>query len=256
MRHSIVRISSAERTNKSSPTTDFEVSVQNDAYMSRVVSIALLEATIPSGAYNINQYNNKLYLDDQEGLQYILTVPIGQYTQSDLFAWLNNVSNNPHFTISQDPITKKYIATKYAVPGAVQFSIITSSMPNYMNALLGANINVPLEITIPGTNLTNLPDLAGIRNFYITSSSLSDNNAMISPTLPRLGVIAVVPNDSAFGGMVWYRANEELIQAISYPSRHNGKNICNMDLQLRDLAGRLIDLNGLDWSVVFKIYYA
>ena len=255
MRHSIVRISSAERTNKLSPTTDFEVSVQNDAYMSRVVSIALLEATIPSGAYNINQYNNKLYLDDMEGLQYVLTIPVGQYTQSDLFAWLNNPANNPHFTISQNTLTKKYVCTKYVVPGAVQFSVITSNMPNYMNALLGANINVGLEITILGVNLPNLPDLAGIRNFYITSSALSDNNAMISPTLPRLGVIGVIPNDSAFGGMVWYRANEELLGTISYPSRHNGKNICNLDIQLRDLAGRIIDLNGLDFSIVFKVYY-
>jgi hypothetical protein len=236
-------------------TTDFSVVVPNDPYMQKVQSIAVKEVTIPNSAYNINQYNNKIYLDNQEGLTYIITIPVGQYSQSDLFAYLNNPLNNPYFTISQDAVSKKFQAVRLSI-GSLQFSIITSGTPNSLNANLGLNTNVALEI-YPGldTLFPNLADLAGIRNFYISSSTLSDNNAMISPTLPRIGVISVVPNDVSWGNIVFYRANEQLLETIDYPSR-NGKNISSIDLQLRNLEGKIIDLNGLDWSLIIKIYYA
>ena len=252
MRNSLVRISSSERLDKTNPTTNFTVAMGNDSYMGKITSFAVKEVCIPNTSYNINATNNVLYLDNQEGTEYIITIPPGQYSQSDLFAWLNNVSNNPYFSISQDPITKKYNCTKISL-GIYQFSIITTQV-NAFNGFLGLNTNVALEITV-GTQLPNLPDLSGLRNFYVCSNTLGDGHAMISPTLPKFSCISVVPNEVPFGSINFYRANEQELETIAFPSQLHGKCCSYVDLQLRDLNGGIVDLNGLNWTLILKVFY-
>ena len=89
-----------------------------------------------------------------------------------------------------------------------------------------------------------LPDLTGSRNFYVGSNTLSDGNSMISPTLPKMGIIAVVPNTSNFGSISYYNSNEQKLDEIFYPSQIHGKNVTSIDLQLRNLDASFVDLNG------------
>jgi hypothetical protein len=59
-------------------------------------------------------------------------------------------------------------------------------------------------------------------------------------------VIAVVPIDSAFGGAQTYQPPVTLNAYL-----HN-TNIVTLNIELTDAAGRPLDFNGLDWSMVLK----
>lgn len=246
MYSSFLRISSAERTNINDPTTDFNVLISNDSILQKITMIAVKEVTIPNSTYNITSKNNAFYMSDGTNV-YTFRITTGQYNITSIITHINSHPANIYFTLAQDPNTLKIKVTR-----------IFASPLDFITGV--DNINLALGIVAPmlfnvNTQCQNLPDLSGIRNFYVVSQTLGDGNAMISPTLPKLSVISVVPNDKNFGEIVYYRANEQKLDEIYYPSQLNGKNCSFIDLKLVSIDGRPIDLNGLDWSILLKVYY-
>jgi hypothetical protein len=248
MYSSFLRISSAERINKNDSTSDFTVSINNDSKMQKVTMIAVKEVTIPNTAYNITSNNNAFYMSNLAGdIIYTFRITPGQYTITTIIQHINTNPANIYFTLSQDPYTLKLKATRiFATP--LQF--ITGNQN--INNILG--IVAPLVFYI-NTEFQSLPDLSGIRNFYVISNTLGDGNAMISPTLPKMSIISVVPNNTEWGHITYYNSNEQKLDEIYYPSQTNGKNISFIDLKLISIDGQLINLNGLDWSILLKVYY-
>ena len=242
MNSSFLRISSAERLNKNDPISNFTVSIGNDANLQKILMIAVKEVTIPNSQYNIRaNYNNVLYLSSG-----VFILPAGQYSASSLIDALNDLQSNVEF--SQDPLTYKI-----EVISGSSSTIINGSY-SVIKPMGGENLyDIPLTST--KSTFSKLPDLTGSRNFYVGSNTLSDGNSMISPTLPKMGIIAVVPNTSNFGSISYYNSNEQKLDEIFYPSQIHGKNVTSIDLQLRNLDASFVDLNGLDWSILIKVYY-
>ena len=242
MNSSFLRISSAERINQNDPVSNFTVSIGNDANLQKVSMIAVKEVTIPNSQYNIRaNYNNVLYLSSG-----VFILPGGQYSASSLINALNDLQSNVEF--SQDPLTYKI----EVISGSG--STIINGPYSVIKQMGGENLyDIPL--TSAKSTFSKLPDLTGSRNFYVSSNILSDGNSMISPTLPKMGVIVVVPNTSNFGSISYYNSNEQKLDEIYYPSQIHGKNITSIDLQLRNLDASFVDLNGLDWSILIKVYY-
>lgn len=246
MYSSFLRISSAERLNQSDSQTNFTVSVSNDTNLSKATMIAVKEVTIPSTAYNITSKNNAFFMSDGTNV-YTFRITPGQYTITSIITQINTNPANAYFTVAQDPFTLKLKATRtFATP----LDFITGT--DNINGALG--IVAPLTFNV-NTSFQNLPDLSGIRNFYVVSNTLGDGNAMISPTLPKMSIVAVVPNDVNWGQICYYRSNEQTLDAIFYPSQSNGKNCSYIDLKLVSIDGEPIDLNGLDWSILIKVHY-
>jgi hypothetical protein len=208
--------------------------------------IAVKEVTIPSSAYNITSKNNAFFMSDGT-TTYTFRITPGQYNITSLITQINTNPSNIYFTVAQDPYTLKLKATR-TFGSPLDFVSGTDNI----NGAVG--IVAPLTFNV-NTMFQNLPDLSGIRNFYVVSSVLGDGNSMISPTLPKLSVISVVPNDVTWGQICYYRSNEEALDAIYYPSQSNGKNISYVDLKLVSIDGQPIDLNGLDWSILIKVHY-
>ena len=254
MNSSFLRISSAERLNKNDPVSNFTVSIGNDANLQKITMIAVKEVTIPNTQYNINATNNVLRLEYIEGNVIETVVPPGQYDITSLITYINSQIGFA-MTLAQDPNTKKIKATH---AGGLDYYFVKTN--NSINTVLGLNILAGEHFNISydgGTVFPNLPDLtSGIaRNFYVSSNTLSDGNSMISPTLPKMGIIAVVPNTANFGSITYYNSNEQKLDEIYYPSQIHGKNLTSIDLQLRNIDGSYVDLNGLDWSILIKVYY-
>ena len=245
MRHSLLRISSSERLDKSTLSNDFRVSMPNDSYMGKIQSFAVKEVTIPNTSYNITSKNNILQFT-YEG-DYQIIIPPGNYSLTKLLSVINPLVGIMFF--EQDALTQKLRVYKLSSLG---YSI--TECANSIASTLGF-LNLPLLVpAAPGRLADALPDLSGIRNFYISSNTLGDGNCMISPTLPKLSIIAVVPNTVPFGSICYYQSNEQLLDTIEFSSIF-GKNCSYIDLQLRDIKGGLIDLNGEDWSILIKVYY-
>ena len=247
MNSSFLRISSAERINQNDPVSNFNVSIGNDASLQKVTMIAVKEVTIPNTQYNIRaNYNNVLYIEYSGSFEY--TIPAGQYNISNLITALNNSQSYVEF--GQNPISGIIEVKTNSFPGCM---LVNGAYP-IIKQLGGENLyNVPLSVI--KSAFSKLPDLAGSRNYYVSSSSLSDGNSMISPTLPKMGIIVVVPNTANFGNITYYNSNEQKLDEIYYPSQIHGKNLTSIDLQLRNLDGSFVDLNGLDWSILIKVYY-
>jgi hypothetical protein len=208
--------------------------------------VAVKEVTIPSTAYNINSKNNAFFMSDGT-TTYTFRITPGQYTITSLITQINTNPSNIYFTVAQDPYTLKLKATRtFGSP----LSFVSGT--DNINSAVGIVAPLPFYVN---TGFQNLPDLSGIRNFYVVSSVLGDGNSMISPTLPKLSVIQVVPNNVNWGQICYYQSNEQKLDEIYYPSQANGKNISYVDLKLVSIDGEPIDLNGLDWSILIKVHY-
>lgn len=242
MYSSFLRISSAERLNQSDPISNFTVSVGNDTNLQKITMIAVKEVTIPNTQYNIrSNYNNVLHLSSGD-----FVLPAGQYSASSLINALNDLQTDVEF--SENPLTYK-IEVKSG-----SGSSIVSGAYSVIKSLGGENT---YDVVLTSTNLSfsKLPDLTGSRNFYVGSNALSDGSSMISPTLPKMPIIAVVANVANFGQITYYNSNEQKLDEIYYPSQTQGKNLTSIDLQLRNLDASFVDLNGLDWSIIIKVYF-
>jgi hypothetical protein len=248
MYSSFLRISSAERINQSDPISNFNVSIGNDANLQKITMIAVKEVTIPNSQYNIRgNYNNILYIDNL-GTVYQYAIIPGQYNVSNLINALNISQSYVEF--GTNPISNIIEVKTNSFPGCM----LVNGAYSIIKQLGGENLyNVPLSVI--KSAFSKLPDLAGARNYYVSSLTLSDGNSMISPTLPKMGIIAVVPNTANFGNITYYNSNEQKLDEIYYPSQIHGKNLTSIDLQLRNLDGSFVDLNGLDWSILIKVHY-
>jgi hypothetical protein len=248
MNSSFLRISSAERINQNDSVSNFSVSIGNDANLQKVTMIAVKEVTIPNSQYNIRgNYNNILYIDNL-GSVFQYTITPGQYNVSNLINALNIAQSYVEF--GTNTITGIIEVKTNSFPGCM----LINGNYSIIKQLGGENLyNVPLSVI--KSAFSKLPDLAGSRNFYVSSNTLSDGNSMISPTLPKMGIIVVVPNTAVYGGISYYNSNEQKLDEIYYPSQIHGKNLTSIDLQLRNLDGAFVDLNGLDWSILIKVYY-
>jgi hypothetical protein len=100
------------------------------------------------------------------------------------------------------------------------------------------------SVLIP-KNLTNLEGLdeihihcAQLRTKHLSSTSFQ--------ALAPGDVIAVVPVDAPFGSKGTWQPPVPLDSFVS------NTNIVALDFRLTDSSNRLLDFNGLDWSMVFK----
>lgn len=115
----------------------------------------------------------------------------------------------------------------------------------YTNMLAtNVGLNDLSSILIP-KNLTNLE---GLDEIHIHCSQLRTKHlasTSFQPLAPS-DVIGVVPVDVPFGSKGTWQPPVPLESYIS------NTNIVNLDFRLTDSANRLLDFNGLDWSMVFN----
>jgi hypothetical protein len=79
-----------------------------------VYSIELVQGCIPYTGYIINHNNNKLFLQEILGQTVTISIPIGNYNESNLASTLENALNDPDnnlsntYSVSINPLTNKF----------------------------------------------------------------------------------------------------------------------------------------------------
>lgn len=247
-----IRINSEERTNPTvTSSNDFSVSLGSSTQLADINRIAIKQISIPNTQYNIKSSgahtNNVFTFND--GAVKTITLPAGFYDIASITAALmaDPVAIADGLNIVFNTVTKHFDFSS-----AVPITYLSEASGNIMANVLGITADsAPLVLAF---SAGGLPNLAVHPNIYVTSRALSDGSAMISPTLGSIPVCAVVPIDQPFGGIINYIVRQEHLDDIHYLSYSHGKVLQSIDLQLYDGDAQLIDMQGLDWTFVFRAY--
>lgn len=267
----LLRISSKDRTLES--PSKYQITFKtNDNDLHQIKRVVLKSAIIPNSQYNIHKYNNTFYFNqpvsqnnsdevtdgvvneqasieiisggvtedekDEEVGRYI--IPVGQYTISMLISTLENTI--PGLTITQSPLTKKLTLT-YSSP----FSVIVNDK-NPLARVLGITEDIENVSTY---SCKSLPDLSGLENIYIASQTLSNHSAMICNDKQKQSVFCSVGINVPFGQTMIL---EEDSISLDYTDFYAPRNISTIDITLLDENNNVLDLNGLDWVLTFRVY--
>ena len=252
----LVRINSEERVAPLVNTTSsFKVQFGNNNELGAINRVSIKQISIPNVQYNIKAassvhpaYNAFTYND---GANKTITIPVGYYNIDQLIA---AIKADPLAVAANLQITVNAASKRLQFTSTTPISYLNESSGNGMASILGILTNSAPLVT--SYNATGFYNLAVHPNVYVASQAISDGSHMVSPTLGSLPVCAVVPITVPFGDIIQYTTVQEHLDDIHYTSHANGKSLSTIDLQIYDGDGQLLDLQGLDWTIVFKAYMA
>ena len=192
--------------------------------------ISLISAQIPASFYEINYSNNTLNYKVL-GIDYTIIITVGNYTGTSLITELKTkfLLNSHTFNIS---INRSNGILSFSLANDFQF-LDTSTCKK----VLGFN-----DTITSSSQILILPyplNLIGIKNLIIKSTVLNINNLD-----NVLGVISV---------------NVPPFDMINYTNNTNIKTILknrvidNIDIEIYDDRGNLINFNNTDWSLTFSL---
>ena len=204
------------------------------------VYISLLNISIPYGFPNVTLYNN-LFSYQLPGQWYsgTITIPVGQYNICDLLNFLNTnaVLIADGFTFSYSQITKMLK--------------ITNTLTDFTILKNPSTIDLGLtELSSTGNVLqaTKVINLIFTQNIYADFGELNTAN-MLSLSKRQSSVLARVPICGEFGSVLtWTNIN-------GYYSKLSATNCAMFHVRLIDDKGRLLQLNGLNWSCTVEISF-
>ena len=257
-------VSSNDKTPDSVSNADFKVRLGDTYFTQQVSGISVVSCTVPNIIYNINQYNNTLAIskdpiDQLKGVSTI-TVPIGQYTISELLSAIDlkitEANQNPpiDLDIVQDPLTQRIKFTD-------NFRFIfynTVLHPSTLWEVLGFDpkVNEYVSVFENGPNLWTvrppyIPNLSGTQYINILSN-LSENNSIDGVGVKSLLEI-VSMYDTPFGAVHTQTTNMAEHAVIKYV---NPRNLNNITIKLVDEKYRNIDIGNFPVTVVLRIYFS
>jgi len=250
----LIRINSEER--KSPTTVDsnfFTVNFRNSTQLMDINRIVIKHVSIPNAQYNVrpalglNPVGN-VFTYNNGALQNIV-VPPGNYDVNALIAAINASAQAiaDGLVLTFNPVTA-HISFTSTTP----ITYLSQANGNNMAKILGIRANsAPAVLAFTATGLV---DLSVHPNLYIASRAISDGANMISPTLGSLAICAVIPVDKPFGTILHYATQQEHLDDIHYISYASGKSLQEIDLAVYDGDANLVDLQGLDWTIVIRAY--
>lgn len=249
-----VRINSEERVAPTSNTSsNFKVQFGSNSELAAINRITIKQISIPNVQYNIRAatpahaaYNAFTFND---GTNKTITIPVGNYDVNQLIAALEA---DPLAIAANLQITLNAITGRLEFTSTTPITYLSEANGNGMASILGILANSGALVTAFAP--TGLPNLDVHPCIYVASQALSDGSHMVSPTLGSLPVCAVVPITTTYGGIIQYTTPQEHLDDIHYISYANGKSLQTIDLQLYDGDANLLDLQGLNWTMVFKAY--
>jgi hypothetical protein len=252
----LIRINSEERQNPLTTSSNFfRVNFGNSTQLMDINRIVIKHVSIPNVQYNVraalglNPVGN-IFTYFTGALRNITLTP-GQYDINALMAAIN---------ADALAIADGLVLTLNAITKHIEFASVTPM--TFLSQASGNNMAKVLGITAnSGAGVTSfvaggLPDLSTHPNLYIVSKTFSDGANMVSPTLGSLSVCAVIPVDRDWGDILHYTAQQEHLDDIHYISWSSGKSLQEVDLAVYDGDANLVDLQGLDWTIVIRAYQA
>jgi hypothetical protein len=244
----LLRISSKDRSPNSKSQYDI-IYDTNDNDLHQIKKILLKSAIIPNTQYNVNTYNDEFKFEYNGG-DLTFTIPQGQYDVNDLIAELTSqidaLITPQTISINQTALTQKLTFTL----SAGTMKLYNEEDGNSMGGILG--INVSSSVASISQTADSLTSMEGLKNVYISSKTLSNHSAMIDTDKSKQNIFCDVPIRAPFGSIATLEEDEN---SMDYTVFHTKKNISSIDVTLLDENNNVLDLNGSDWVLIFRVYH-
>jgi|LauGreDrversion4_2_1035121.scaffolds.fasta_scaffold197685_1 hypothetical protein len=247
--------------------------------LSEVMSLEVVSVDLPITYYNIhgdlflgaNDANNviKFVKASDSSIKTITLTPNYYATASALSTEVNTQLANSgwgvdisHSIVNNKSYLKSRTGTTYSVVTNVDYlgNAISSNSLNNLGWVLGFR-DISYSITSTGVYSESIANVKTPRHLFLAINEYSqgNTNAFVSPqefTNLNKNIIAkiCIPNTVAFGDNLCANIKNGLI--ITESRKYLEKiNIQRMNIQLLDDAGRVIHLNGADFSICLKVVH-
>tara|TARA_R100000808_G_C2151897_1_gene161080 strand:+ start:2248 stop:3216 length:969 start_codon:yes stop_codon:yes gene_type:complete len=249
----IVHINSLDATTSFSSglTTDFDYELEQPIKCpeNQIILVSCIGATIPYTFYNIRtNVNNRICVRlTESGTIYNINIPAGNYTSTSLLLKIKELFDGLAITetinITYNRTTMLFDFTITGGSGTCWFDFTTEANPYPLNVELG----FPLAKTQLTTNTPspNVADVNGtIHGLYIRSD-ISTNSIYDSESKSLSGILSRIPIRVNFGGIIFW----DTADGSGHKAQLDNQLINKIRIRLTDDRNRLIDLNGLNFSI-------
>ncbi len=226
-------------------TTSSDFKYRLDAAVDRVKDIDIRSIQIPRSYYVINARNNVIQLTAGTGI-----VAPGNYSINTLIVALTTVAN----AVGGGPYTITYsdITGKLTIASGAAFQVLTTA-PNNICFCLGFSVDSAIAVSNTGDKVV---DISGPNYLIVKSQALTQYRA-------KQCVGPDGRDNKSILTSVQINTNPSIIN-INSPIYHTATITINgkpqripqdLDFQLYDSDGNLLDLNGGEWTLqlVFKL---
>lgn len=206
----------------------------------------VLNCQIPVSFYQVAYYNNTLYYI-VDTFSYSLTIPVGNYNFATFSSALEAefLSNGHTFNITINETTGKL--TFQLITGGIDFTFLGSSSGTTCFKILGFDPNT--NYTDNGSSILTAPyllNLLGAKKLKISSLVFS-NNGSDTTNYATSNIISTLSVDAPSYGLIVYNNLSDAYGRLKV------RRIDNIDIQIRDEYGNLINFNNTDWSITLAL---
>ena len=198
----------------------------------------LLSFTCTNNLYNVNDYNNKIYINEN-GTDFTLTLTNGYYDINDLETHLEQIFNadiNGTLTVTTNTITNKFTFSN-TLPFYFTFSTNTH---NSARKLLGLNA---VDSESSTSKISDIPiDLNTYKDIFINIKQNDDRNILSSN---HFNTSFIVNGTGSFGETLRYINDDNFNQEAKF---YNTKALT---LRFHDINNNDIDLNS-DYQIILQ----
>tara|TARA_R110002124_G_scaffold2209_2_gene14583 strand:+ start:722 stop:1672 length:951 start_codon:yes stop_codon:yes gene_type:complete len=217
--------------------------------------ISLHSATIPYSFYNIRDNINDTIpylIDDTYSTNQFITIPKGNYTASSLKTLIGSLLSaqadiTSTISLSFDRTTMKF---KYINSSNLQNLKLDFSKRNdtaYIESGFSTNEQSG-SIDMDGLESSNVIDVNGSIHSLFLRTNLSQLGSIDSNSGGFNTILGKIPITSNFGGVLFFKPNNNTHKILN-----QNNNINFLTVRLTDEKNRLVDLNGLNFSLSIQI---
>ena len=239
----LIRITSDDRDKSLYPNTNrFSVKFDGVDCLQRVYAIVVKHVSFTNTFYNMN---NDTIVIIYNGSDFTITLSGIQYTIYDVLDFINNsmpFPNSHNWTYN---------------PQLNKIEIIADA--SHTIQIVGGSLAEKLGLvaqTAPQTNDffgVNQINLSGIQHVFVYSRTLGSGNNMIKSVDDQdNSCLIMVPCDVPFGEVKHYETNHDNLDVVNF---NQDINISDIDIELQDGKGNVLDTSNHNVSLVLKIIH-
>jgi hypothetical protein len=236
-----------------------------------VLSIELVNGSVPAAMYNINTGWNQFTFGEQGNTIWTVALTPGQYTAAqmctELQTQLNALSGKLNtYTVTYNAITM-YASITATGPAAFTLYFLTSPYADIIDTHTGATMSINCPARLFGFEWQDYTSVAGrispqhrmdpdifLKKMYLYINA--DNSVELNRVemgAGRKDCFHVLYMDQITNG--YYTLNKDLHTPIFYSSPAPISRIGTLQISIRDEFYRLVDLGWQDFTLLFEITY-